>query len=120
MRTERLTSYELRDGVAWLGLNRPDKRNAINKGLLVELEHGVRRAQDEAHALVIFGHGPCFQPAWTLRSIAREVRRRSITAPAHGTPHSHYSATVAFLRSRPFTERRLEAGLNSQRHATFV
>jgi hypothetical protein len=53
-------TYELRAGVAWLGLNRPDKRNAIGEALLAELEAAMRRAQDEARALVVFDHGPCF------------------------------------------------------------
>ncbi|HVI62406.1 MAG TPA: crotonase/enoyl-CoA hydratase family protein [Bradyrhizobium sp.] len=85
MRTERLTTYELRDGVAWLGLNRPDKRNAINKGLLAELELGVRRAQDDAQALVIFGHGPCFSAGLDLT----EYRTRSAEEVYHGSRAWH-------------------------------
>jgi len=53
-------TYELRDRVAWVGLNRPQKRNAINDALLSEFEAVARRAQREARALVVFGHGPCF------------------------------------------------------------
>jgi (methylthio)acryloyl-CoA hydratase len=60
MSTEGDVTYELRDSVAWLGLNRPHKRNAIGDALLASFEAAVRRAQDEARALVIFGHGPCF------------------------------------------------------------
>lgn len=36
--TEGDVTYELRDSVAWLGLNRPDKRNAIGEALLAALE----------------------------------------------------------------------------------
>ena len=53
-------TYELRDRVAWVGLNRPQKRNAINDSLLREFEAAARRAQSEARAMVVFGHGPCF------------------------------------------------------------
>jgi (methylthio)acryloyl-CoA hydratase len=53
-------TYKLRDRVAWVGLNRPQKRNAINDALLSEFEAAARRAQREARALVVFGHGPCF------------------------------------------------------------
>ena len=53
-------TYELRDRVAWVGLNRPQKRNAINDSLLSEFEAAARRAQGEARAMVVFGHGPCF------------------------------------------------------------
>jgi enoyl-CoA hydratase/carnithine racemase len=54
-------TYELREGaVAWIGLNRPRKRNAIDDALLAAIEVGARRAQTEARAVVVFGHGPCF------------------------------------------------------------
>ena len=53
-------TYELRDRVAWVGLNRPQKRNAINDSLLSEFEAAARRAQGEARAMMVFGHGPCF------------------------------------------------------------
>jgi (methylthio)acryloyl-CoA hydratase len=66
MSNEGSVTYELRDAVAWLGLNRPDKRNAIGDALLAELEAVVRRAQDEARALVVFGHGPCFSAGLDL------------------------------------------------------
>jgi enoyl-CoA hydratase/carnithine racemase len=66
MGTEDAITYELRDGVAWLGLNRSHKRNAISGVLLAELEAAVRRAQDEASVLVIFGHGPCFSAGLDL------------------------------------------------------
>jgi enoyl-CoA hydratase/carnithine racemase len=53
-------TYELRDRTAWLGLNRPQKRNAISDALLQGIEAAARRAQAEARAMVLFGHGPCF------------------------------------------------------------
>jgi enoyl-CoA hydratase/carnithine racemase len=76
-------TYELREGVAWLGLNRPHKRNAISHALLFELEAVVRRVQDEARALVVFGHGPCFSAGLDLA----EHRAKSENAcPAHVEP----------------------------------
>ena len=56
----QLVSYELRESVAWLGLNRPSKRNAINNELLHAINVSVSRAHSEARALVLFGHGSCF------------------------------------------------------------
>src|SRR5258708_30536587 len=53
-------TYELRDGVAWLGLDRPHKRNAIRAALLAAFQASVRRAHDEAHAPVTCGQLPCF------------------------------------------------------------
>jgi enoyl-CoA hydratase/carnithine racemase len=71
---EGSVTYELRHAVAWLGLNRPHKRNAIGEALLAELEAVVRRAQDEARALVFSATAPVSQPASTSRSTARGNR----------------------------------------------
>ena len=66
MGTEPAVTYNLHDGVAWIGLNRPHKRNAISDALLGELKTAVYQAQDEARALVVFGHGPCFSAGLDL------------------------------------------------------
>ena len=55
-----LLTYALEGDVARLGLNRPAKRNAISEALLAQLDRAVARAQQEARAMVIHGHGPCF------------------------------------------------------------
>jgi enoyl-CoA hydratase/carnithine racemase len=66
LRPDGVVKYELRESVAWLGLNRPQKRNAIDNGLLAALQDSVTRAQAEAKAAVIFGHGPCFSSGLDL------------------------------------------------------
>jgi (methylthio)acryloyl-CoA hydratase len=92
MDTEGEVTYELRDSVGWLGLNRPNKRNAIGDGLLAALEAAVGRAQDEACALVIFGHGPCFSAGLDLT----EQRARE---PAEVFHHSRaWHAAFSLLR----------------------
>lgn len=53
-------TYELRGEVAVLGLNRPEKRNAISDAFIEELAQVIRRAESEAKAGVIHGHGPHF------------------------------------------------------------
>jgi len=85
-------TYELRDGVAWLGLNRPHKRNAIGEALLAALEAAARRAQDEARALVIFGYGPCFSAGVDLK----ELRARQPAQVFHGSRAWH--AAFSLLR----------------------
>jgi enoyl-CoA hydratase/carnithine racemase len=51
--------YELRGGVAWLTINRPEARNALNKAVRDGLLDGVRRfnADDQAQVLVLTGAG---------------------------------------------------------------
>lgn len=66
MTADVLTTYEARDGVAWIGLNRAAKRNAINDALLAELDARVAQAQAEVRAMVLHGHGPCFSAGLDL------------------------------------------------------
>ena len=55
-------NYELRDGVAWLTLNRADRGNAVNADLAAEAGEACRMVnQDEsARVLVITGAGDAF------------------------------------------------------------
>jgi len=58
--SEELVTYEMRGDVALIGLNRPEKRNAISDRVVEAIDRAVLRATDEARAGVIFGHGPHF------------------------------------------------------------
>jgi len=64
--SEALVTFELRDGVAWIALDRPAKRNAISDALLDALDSAVARAQGAARAIVIQGNGPCFSAGLDL------------------------------------------------------
>jgi len=55
-----LITYELEGSMAFIGLNRPDKRNAINDALIDELRTAVLRAHEEADVAVLHGHGSNF------------------------------------------------------------
>ena len=63
---EPLVSLEMRGAVAWIGLDRAAKRNAISDILLAELDARVAQAQGSARAIVVFGHGPCFSAGLDL------------------------------------------------------
>lgn len=58
--SESLVSYALDGNIALIGLNRPDKRNAINDPLVDELRAAVLRAHEEADVAVLHGHGSNF------------------------------------------------------------
>lgn len=53
-------STEMRGDIALIGLNRPEKRNAISDAFIVELEAAVAEADRSAKAGVIYGVGPHF------------------------------------------------------------
>ena len=52
--------YDLRDDVAIVTLNRPDKMNALNTQMRAELLHATKRAPDEARVLAFTGKGRAF------------------------------------------------------------
>lgn len=55
-----LITYQLEGNMALIGLNRPDKRNAISDPLIDELRAAVLRAHEEAEVAVLYGHGSNF------------------------------------------------------------
>jgi enoyl-CoA hydratase/carnithine racemase len=58
--SEPLITYQLEANIALIGLNRPDKRNAINDPLIDALRAAVLRSHEEADTAVLFGHGSNF------------------------------------------------------------
>ena len=69
--------YELRDGVAWLTMNRPEARNALNHALREGLRGALARfaADDGARVAVLRGAGPVFCAGADLKEMARDRAR---------------------------------------------
>jgi enoyl-CoA hydratase/carnithine racemase len=74
-------TYELDGAVAVIGLDRAQKRNAVNDALLEALAQAVERASVEAKAAVIFGHGDHFSAGLDLAEHAERT-------PIEGIHHS--------------------------------
>jgi (methylthio)acryloyl-CoA hydratase len=73
--------YALDDGVALIGLNRPEKRNAINDDLISGIRDAVERASREARVGVFYGHGDHFCAGLDLAEHAERT-------PFEGVHHS--------------------------------
>ena len=63
------------DGVAWVTLNRPDKRNAINPAIVHEMTAvmDALEGMDEAEVIVITGAGNAFSAGQDLKEYFRET-----------------------------------------------
>jgi (methylthio)acryloyl-CoA hydratase len=91
MNDTTLVSYELDGPVALIGLNRPDKRNAINDAVITALRAAVLRAHDEAQVGVLFGHGGNFCAGLDLaEALARATGQ--IPAPRKRRRHNWHVA----------------------------
>ncbi len=66
--TPTYITYEQRDGVAWIKLNRPDYANSQNYRLLGQLDDAFRRAVDDeaVKVIVLGGHGKHFSAGHDL------------------------------------------------------
>jgi methylglutaconyl-CoA hydratase len=62
MASTEQTLYEVRNGAAWVKLNRPEKRNALSAMLITEIYDHIQaaNADDKARCIVITGNGPGF------------------------------------------------------------
>src|SRR5688572_28869835 len=74
-----LVRYELRPPAAVLTLLRADKRNALSRALIADLDAAVRRATDDpaARCVILTGDGPAFCAGMDLDEL-----RSSLTADA--------------------------------------
>ncbi|HSV96797.1 MAG TPA: enoyl-CoA hydratase/isomerase family protein [Spirochaetota bacterium] len=69
---ESLVTFKVEKGTAFMALNRPEKRNALNGDVLKELDGRLREAEgnDEARSVVLHGEGPCFSAGVDFNFIA--------------------------------------------------
>ncbi|HKB04276.1 MAG TPA: enoyl-CoA hydratase-related protein [Gemmataceae bacterium] len=74
-----LVRYDLRPPAAVLTLMRADKRNALSRALIADLDAAVRRAADDpaARCVIVTGDGPAFCAGMDLDEL-----RSSLTAEA--------------------------------------
>ena len=87
MAADDLVTYACDGKVATLGLNRPDKRNAINDAVIDALHAAVERAHEEADVAVLHGHGSNFCAGLDLaEALARATGQ--IARPAKRKRHN--------------------------------
>ena len=80
--TFKTVLVDIEDGVAWVTLNRPEKRNAMNPTLNAEM-HTVLDAlesDDRCQVLVLTGAGESFSAGMDLKEYFRETEAKGPTA----------------------------------------
>ncbi|MEK9210934.1 crotonase/enoyl-CoA hydratase family protein [Sphingomonas sp. 2378] len=68
LKTSETLRFEVRDRVAWITLNRPDKRNTLNAPMLREIHDALLEADDlaEVNVIVLQGEGRDFCAGYDL------------------------------------------------------
>ena len=68
---------EIRDGIAWVILNRPEKRNAMNPKLHFEMDDALEQLEfdDDAKVIVITGAGGNFSAGQPPRALDLDTQR---------------------------------------------
>lgn len=74
---------EIRNGIAWIALNRPEKMNAIDDDVLNGLRRAIATLTDtkDAGAAVLFGRGRCFSTGGDITAMSEmndEIFARTI------------------------------------------
>jgi trans-feruloyl-CoA hydratase/vanillin synthase len=69
---------EIRDGIGWAILNRPDKRNAMSPDLHAEMDDAVARLEfdDDVRCLVVSGEGGNFSAGQDLQKFFRDLENQ--------------------------------------------
>lgn len=75
--SEPLALYTVHNSTAIITLNRPDRRNAISRGLIDALSAAFQRARDDssARAVILTGSGPAFCAGMDLAELQATVTK---------------------------------------------
>lgn len=84
-----LVTYELDGPIALVGLNRPEKRNAMNDEVILALKAAVERAGEEADVGILFAHGAHFSAGLDL---AEALERSTRPLPRKRKSHLWHTA----------------------------
>lgn len=73
-----MIDYEVREGAAWLTLNRPEKLNALNREFWTDLPELLKTADtdDDVSSIVLSGRGRCFSAGADITSFSTVTSER--------------------------------------------
>ncbi len=100
--SEPLALYELRPPAAVITLNRPDKRNALSRGLIAALTDAFRRAADDTQArcVILTAAGNVFCAGMDLAELAESLSR-SAAAESVWDDSLHLATLYDFIYRLP-------------------
>lgn len=97
LKTTDTLTFEVRDRIAWITLNRPEKRNALSWHTLQELRDAMLEADDltSVHCVVLGGNGRDFCAGWDLTGgEVSPVKEQQDTAADVASDYRSQTATI--------------------------
>jgi methylglutaconyl-CoA hydratase len=84
--SDELVRYEMRPPAVLLTMNRPDRRNALSRGLIAALSEAFTRARDDAAArcVILTGAGNAFCAGMDLAELQESVSAGGSSSPVWG------------------------------------
>ena len=91
-------AVEVREGIAWVRFNRPEKRNAMSPGLNRQMLRVINELEfrEEVGVLVLAGEGVAWSAGMDLKEYFRETEARGLS----GVRHSQREAYAWWERLR--------------------
>src|SRR5260221_5797619 len=88
--------YEAAEGIATITINRPDKLNALNKGVMTELEQAfdAATADKAVGAIIVTGEGPKSFVA------GADIAELNVQTPLSAKDHSQFGQQILFKLER--------------------
>jgi feruloyl-CoA hydratase/lyase len=73
-------TVDVRDGIGWATLNRPEKKNAMSPELHAEMDDAIAKLEfdDDVRCVVVSGHGGNFSAGQDLKQFFRELEGKPL------------------------------------------
>jgi 2-(1,2-epoxy-1,2-dihydrophenyl)acetyl-CoA isomerase len=90
--------YEVKQGVAYLSLNRPEVYNALNDGITYELQDAFKEVakDNQVRVVVLTGEGKAFCSGQDLKDSAQQGKRSFLDSL-----HKRYNPIISAMRNLP-------------------
>ncbi len=91
------------EGITWITFNRPEKRNAMNPTLLVEMEQILYEleTEEETKVIVITGAGNSWSAGMDLKQYFRETDKDSVARFRAMTAHRRWATELLTWSRKP-------------------
>jgi len=87
----RWVDLEVKDGIAWITLNRPEAMNALNEAVFVQIDEQFSKAENlpDVKAIVFQGAGKAFVAGADIRYFVQNIKAGKISATVDFTRKGH-------------------------------